>query len=119
MYGEWLRRRRRRTHARAQLRQAAEMFRAMGATAFLERAQRELRATGATRGGAEGTGRLTARELQVAGLARCGLSNPQIAARLFLSPRTVEYHLRNVFTKLGISSRHELAATPLTTAPAR
>jgi DNA-binding CsgD family transcriptional regulator/tetratricopeptide (TPR) repeat protein len=110
LYGEWLRRQGRRIDAREQLRTAHEMFTAMGAEAFAERTRHELVATGekAGKGALATTGRLTARETQVARMARDGLSNPEIGARLFLSPRTVEYHLGNVFTKLGITSRHEL-----------
>ena len=110
VYGEWLRRERRRQDAREQLRTAHEMLTSMGISAFAERAERELRATGervrkrtvATRED------LTTQELQVAQMARDRLSNPEIGARLFISPRTVEYHLHKVFTKLGISARGEL-----------
>jgi DNA-binding CsgD family transcriptional regulator len=115
LYGEWLRRRRgRRLDARAQLRAAHEMFTAMGAEAFAERARHELVATGekARKRTATTTGQLTAREAQIARMARDGLSNPEIGTRLFLSPRTVEYHLGNVFAKLGITSRHELDRVP-------
>jgi DNA-binding CsgD family transcriptional regulator len=86
------------------------MFTAMGAEAFADRTRRELAATGEKpgRGPMAAAGRLTAREAQVARMARDGLSNPEIGARLFLSPRTIEYHLGNVFGKLGITSRHEL-----------
>jgi DNA-binding CsgD family transcriptional regulator len=109
-YGEWLRRQGRRTDAREQLRSAHEMFTAIGAEAFADRARRELVATGEKpgKGTLAAAGELTAREAQVARMARDGLSNPEIGARLYLSPRTVEYHLGNVFGKLGITSRHEL-----------
>jgi len=110
LYGEWLRRERRRADAREQLRTAHRMLEAMGMEAFAERARHELRATGETarKRTAATTVELTAREAQIARLARDGLSNPEIGTRLFLSPRTVQYHLRNVFTKLGISSRGQL-----------
>jgi len=112
LYGEWLRRERRRLDAREQLRTAHDLLVEMGIEAFAERAARELRATGATarkRRRVEASGDLTPQEAQVAHLAREGLSNREIASRLFLSPRTVEYHLRKVFTKLQIKSRQELA----------
>jgi len=111
LHGEWLRRENRRVDARAQLRTAHQMLAAIGMEAFAERARQELQATGEkVRKRAVGTrDDLTAQERQIARLARDGLSNPEIGARLFLSPRTVEWHLRNVFTKLGISSRRELA----------
>ncbi|WP_112239989.1 helix-turn-helix transcriptional regulator [Kribbella monticola] len=110
LYGEWLRRQGRRLDARQQLRAAHEQFTAMGAEAFADRAHHELVATGekARKRRAPAVGALTARESQVARLARDGLSNPEIGTRLFLSPRTVEYHLSNVFAKLGITSRYEL-----------
>jgi DNA-binding CsgD family transcriptional regulator/tetratricopeptide (TPR) repeat protein len=110
LYGEWLRRQNRRVDAREQLRTAHEMLAAMGAEAFAERARRELLATGETvrRQVSETSDALTAQEAQVARLARDGLSNPEIGARLFISSRTVQYHLRKVFTKLGISSRGQL-----------
>jgi DNA-binding CsgD family transcriptional regulator len=110
LYGEWLRRRGRRVDARDQLRAAHEIFTSTGAEAFAERARHELMSTGerARKRTVATTGHLTEREAQVARLARDGLSNPEIGTRLFLSPRTVEYHLGNVFAKLGISSRHEL-----------
>jgi DNA-binding CsgD family transcriptional regulator len=110
LYGESLRRQRRRLDAREQLRTAHEMFTAMGIEAFADRAARELLATGETarKRTVATTDQLTAQEAQIARLAREGLSNPEIGARLFISPRTVEYHLRKVFTKLDISSRKEL-----------
>ncbi|MEV0623870.1 AAA family ATPase [Nonomuraea sp. NPDC050404] len=111
VYGEWLRRENRRADAREHLRTAYEMLQGFGAKAFAERARRELQATGETvrgRGAATSDG-LTPQEGQIARLARDGLSNPEIGAQVFLSPRTVEYHLGKVFTKLAITSRHELA----------
>ena len=110
VYGEWLRRENRRVDAREQLRAAHEMFDRMGASAFAERARRELSATGETvrKRTVETVDELTAQEVQVARLAAQGLTNPEIGALLFISPRTVEYHLRKVFSKLGISSRREL-----------
>ena len=110
LYGEWLRRGRRRLDAREQLRTAHEMLTAMGFEAFADRAARELLATGerARRRVVETRDDLTAQEARVARLARDGLSNAEIGARLFISARTVEYHLHKVFSKLGISSRHQL-----------
>ena len=110
LYGEWLRRERRRADARAQLSTAYDMLDAMGIGAFAERARRELAATGGTahKRVPETSGELTAQETQIARLARGGLSNPEIGARLFISARTVQYHLGKVFTKLGISSRNQL-----------
>jgi DNA-binding CsgD family transcriptional regulator len=110
LFGEWLRREQRRIDAREHLRAAHEMFDSMGAEAFAERARRELRATGETvrTRSPEARAQLTAQEMQIAHLARDGLSNPEIAGRLFISPRTVQYHLRKVFTKLDISSRNQL-----------
>jgi DNA-binding CsgD family transcriptional regulator len=110
LYGEWLRREGRRADARAQLRTAHEMLTAIGMQAFAERARRELLATGETvrKRTADTSDQLTPQETQIAGLARSGLSNPEIAAQLFLSPRTVEYHLAKVFAKLGITSRRQL-----------
>jgi len=111
LYGQWLRRQRRRGEAREQLRTAHEMLDAMGISAFAEQASRELLATGETarKRTVEAAVELTAQEAQVARLARDGLSNPQIAARLFISARTVQYHLGKVFTKLDITSRSQLA----------
>ena len=110
VYGEWLRRENRRVDAREQLRTAHEMFASMGAEAFADRAGRELVATGETvrKRIVETRGDLTAQEAQIARLARDGLSNPEIGTRLFISPRTVQYHLRKVFLKLGIRSRTQL-----------
>jgi DNA-binding CsgD family transcriptional regulator len=112
LYGEWLRRENRRVDARAQLRAAHELFVTIGMEAFAERARGELQATGerVRRRAVDTRDDLTAQERQITRLARDGLSNPEIGARLFLSPRTVEWHLRNVFSKLGISSRKELRA---------
>jgi ATP/maltotriose-dependent transcriptional regulator MalT len=111
LYGEWLRRENRRIHAREQLRTAHEMLDAIGMEAFAERARLELQATGekVRKRTVETRDDLTGQERQIARLAGDGLSNPEIAARLFLSARTVEWHLRNVFTKLDIRSRRELA----------
>ena len=117
LYGEWLRRANRRVDAREQLRTAHTMLEAMGIEAFAARARRELLSTGesvrkrtgdAGPDAADATAALTAQEAQVARLARDGLSNPEIGSRLFISSRTVQYHLRKVFAKLGISSRGQL-----------
>jgi DNA-binding CsgD family transcriptional regulator len=110
LYGEWLRRERRRVDAREQLRTAHKMLTTMGIDAFAERAGRELMATGETvrKRTVETRDELTAQEMQIALLARDGLSSPEIGTRLFISPRTVQYHLRKVFIKLDISSRTEL-----------
>jgi len=112
LYGEWLRRENRRVDARAQLRTAHDEFTAIGMEAFAERAGHELLATGETvrKRTPETRDDLTPQERQIAELARDGLSNPEIGARLFLSRRTVEWHLRKVFAKLGISSRRELGS---------
>jgi DNA-binding CsgD family transcriptional regulator len=111
LYGEWLRRERRRTEARMHLRTAHGMLDSMGMQGFAERARRELRAAGETarkRTASASGEQLTAQEAQVARLAREGLSNPEIGARLFISARTVQYHLRKVFAKLDITTRHQL-----------
>jgi DNA-binding CsgD family transcriptional regulator len=118
LYGEWLRRERRRSEAREQLRTAWQMLEEMGMAGFAGRARRELAATGQTvrkrtvrparTPPGQGRDPLTAQEAQVARLARDGLSNPEIGARLFISARTVQYHLAKVFAKLGISSRGQL-----------
>jgi DNA-binding CsgD family transcriptional regulator len=110
LYGEWLRRQRRRQDAREQLRTAHDLLDTMGIEGFAERAQRELRATGATarKRTVETRGALTAQEAVIARLARDGLSNPEIGTRLFISARTVQYHLGKVFAKLGVGSRGQL-----------
>ena len=125
LYGEWLRRQGRRRDAREQLRTAHAMLDEMGMAGFAERARKELAATGETarKRTLATVNELTAQEAQIAGLARNGRSNSEISGQLFISPRTVEWHLRKVFTKLGISSRRELpAALPdlnLITVPAQ
>jgi DNA-binding CsgD family transcriptional regulator len=110
VYGEWLRRQRRRRDARDQLASAHEIFDSAGAAAFADRARIELRASGgyARQHTIETPDTLTAQEALIARLAGDGASNPEIAAQLFLSPSTVAYHLRKVFTKLGIGSRSQL-----------
>jgi DNA-binding CsgD family transcriptional regulator len=112
LYGEWLRREGRRVDARGQLRTAHDMFAAMGMQAFAERARRELIATGekVRKRSVETHSQLTPQEEQIARLARDGRTSPQIGAQLFLSARTVEWHLGKIFTKLGIGSRRELHA---------
>jgi DNA-binding CsgD family transcriptional regulator/tetratricopeptide (TPR) repeat protein len=111
LYGEWLRRERRRSDARAELRCAHDMFEVMGMAGFAGRAQRELEATGETvrkRTADTSPQLLTAQETQIARMARDGHSNPEIGSRLFISTRTVEYHLQKVFTKLDVQSRKQL-----------
>jgi DNA-binding CsgD family transcriptional regulator len=114
VYGEWLRRANRRVDARAQLHTAHDQLTSIGMQAFADRARNELLATGerVRKRTVETRDDLTAQERQIAQLAHDGLSNPEIGARLFLSPRTVEWHLRKVFSKLGIHSRRELDALP-------
>ena len=109
-YGEWLRRKGRRVDARNQLHDAYNAFDEIGAESFAEQARRELQATGESvrKRTVETRDDLTSQERQIARLARDGLSNPEIGTRLFISPRTVEWHLRNVYTKLGIRSRRDL-----------
>jgi DNA-binding CsgD family transcriptional regulator len=111
LYGEWLRRCRRRIDARIQLRAANEIFTAMGADGFARRTERELTATGERirRRDVQPVVDLTGQETQIARLAADGRSNPEIAAELFISPRTVEYHLHKIFSKLGITARGQLA----------
>ncbi len=110
LYGEWLRRENRRADAREQLRAAYQMLTAMGMDGFAERARRELLATGETvrKRTVETLTDLTSQEAHIAKLARDGLTNQEIAGQLFISPRTVEWHLGHVFTKLGITSRKDL-----------
>jgi DNA-binding CsgD family transcriptional regulator len=122
LYGEWLRRRRRRNDARTQLRSAYEIFDSVSAGAFAERVRIELRAAGehAFRRGTPARETLTAQEAQIARLAGAGASNPEIASQLFISSATVAYHLRKVFTKLGIGSRRQLVgAIPAQAGPAQ
>jgi DNA-binding CsgD family transcriptional regulator len=111
LYGEWLRRQNRRVDARAELRAAHEMFTAMGIRGFAERARRELKATGETvrKRSVESLEELTPQEAHIAQLASDGRTNTEIGTQLFISARTVEWHLRKVFTKLGIASRKELS----------
>jgi DNA-binding NarL/FixJ family response regulator len=106
-YGEWLRRAGRRLEAREQLREAEDAFRSIGASGFADRTRRELLATGEkVRKRRDDTrNELTPQELHIARLARDGRTNPEIGVELFISPRTVEWHLRKVFAKLGIGSR--------------
>jgi ATP/maltotriose-dependent transcriptional regulator MalT len=115
LHGEWLRRERRREEARRHLRAALELFRQLGAVPWEQRAASELRATGETTRKRDPStlDQLTPQELQIAGLVSEGLTNREIAGQLFLSPRTIDYHLRKVFSKLGIASRTELARQQL------
>ena len=116
LYGEWLRRARRRSDAREPLRAALRVFDVIGARSWAERARAELRATGESVAAAEqpgGQDQLTPQELQVVRLAATGLSNRDIGAQLFISPRTVGYHLYKAFPKLGVAARHELSALNL------
>ena len=110
LYGEWLRREGRRADAREQLRTAHDLFTVIGMEAFAERTGRELLATGekVRKRSPDTRDELTPQEEQIARLAGDGLSNPEIGAQLFVSARTVEWHLRNVFSKLGITSRRQL-----------
>jgi ATP/maltotriose-dependent transcriptional regulator MalT len=110
LHGEWLRREGRRVEARAQLRAAHRALSEMGLEAFAERARHELLATGETvrKRTVEAAAQLTAQEAHIASLAAQGLTNPEIGAALYVSPRTVEWHLRKTFTKLGVSTRREL-----------
>ena len=115
LYGEALRRERRRVDARAQLAAALDGFERLGAEAWARRARAELRASGATARTRDPStvSQLTPQELQIAHFVAEGLSNKEVAAQLFLSPRTIDYHLRNVFAKLGITSRTQLAGITL------
>jgi DNA-binding CsgD family transcriptional regulator len=110
LFGEWLRREREPSEARGHLRRAAEQFRVLGTRPWERRAEAELRATGQTTRKRDPStlDDLTPQELQIAGLVASGMTNRQIAAQLYLSPRTIEYHLRKVFAKLGLASRTEL-----------
>ncbi|MGH8881293.1 MAG: helix-turn-helix transcriptional regulator, partial [Stackebrandtia sp.] len=117
LFGEWLRRARRRTDARRHLRSALDLFEQLGVTPWADRARTELRAAGDSQGPAarrsQGLSQLTPQELQVIRLAATGMTNRDIGAQLFLSPRTVGYHLYKAYPKLNISTRGELAALNL------
>jgi ATP/maltotriose-dependent transcriptional regulator MalT len=115
LYGEHLRRERHRADARSHLRSALEVFERLRATPWAERATAELRATGETVRRRDPTtfDQLTPREIQIARLVSEGKSNKEVAAQLFLSPRTIDYHLRKIFTKLGLTSRTQLTWIPL------
>jgi ATP/maltotriose-dependent transcriptional regulator MalT len=115
LYGEWLRRMRRRSESREPLRGALRVFDRIGARSWAERARAELRATGETVAALSepGGAQLTPQELQVVRLAAAGLSNRDIGAQLFISPRTAGYHLYKAFPKLGVAGRHELASLDL------
>jgi DNA-binding CsgD family transcriptional regulator len=117
VFGEWLRREGRRKDAREHLTAAHEGFRGSGAAAFAGRAQRELAATGATPSATPAGARdsLTAQEARIAELAAGGLTNVEIGAQMFLSRHTIEWHLRKVFAKLGISSRQQLSGQAFAT----
>jgi len=121
LYGEWLRRDRQRASARTHLRSAMELFGQLGAVPWADRAEAELRATGETARKRDESAltQLTPQELQIAGLVAEGLTNKDIAAQLYLSPRTVDYHLRKVFAKLGIASRTDLVRRGLAISPIR
>jgi len=112
LYGEWLRRERQRREARQHLRRAADLFRQVGTPPWEERAEAELRATGekARKRDPSTLDQLTPQELQIAGLVASGMTNRQIAEQLYLSPRTIDYHLRKVFSKLGLASRTQLVS---------